>query len=347
MKLKLIYFTDAHIRGNNPRSRVDNFPDALKSKFREIFNLATNLAYRRYGSTPIEDVAIVCGGDLFDRPDPMYAVFGEFASVLAKSPVPIYVVPGNHEIYGYNLETLPRTALGVLSQVGLVKILTREPEILKLEWARAYSGGLQSVTVELTGQGFYNDIDRNPLDYQPPERTYSESYQVHVVHGMLVDKPLPYEVAHTLVDDVVTTADVILSGHEHLGYGLKQRGDTWFCNPGALSRMSAKVEEMHRPVQVAVFTFSEDGIEAELVPLMCAAPGSEVLSRDHLVEAAESEERMNRFLNLLAREGESKFLEVREIVDGIAKKEKLPKAVVNEALDRIAKAREALGVRSE
>jgi len=341
VKLKLIYFTDAHIRGNNPRARTDHFPDALKSKFREIFKLATTLAGEKY---PADDVAIICGGDLFDRPDPMYAVFGEFASVLAESPVPIYVVPGNHEIYGYNLETLPRTALGVLSQIGLVKILTREPEILQAEWVQ--SDGVHSVTVELTGQGFYNDIDRNPLDYQPPERTYAESYQVHVVHGMLVDKPLPYEVAHTLVDDVVTTADVILSGHEHLGYGLKKRGDTWFCNPGALARMSAKVEEMHRTVQVAVFTFSGDGIGAELVPLMCAAPGAEVLSRDHLVEAAESEERMNRFLNLLAQEGESKFLEVREIVDGIAKKEKLPKAVVNEALDRIAKAREALGVRS-
>ncbi|MGB9825498.1 MAG: DNA repair exonuclease, partial [Desulfofundulus sp.] len=117
----------------------------------------------------------------------------------------------------------------------------------------------------------------------------------------------------------------------------------WFCNPGALSRMTAKAEEFYRPIQVALFEFTADGIKAELIPLSCARPGTEVLSRDHLARLAEREERMNHFLSLLAAEGESKFLEIREIVEDIARREGIPAAVRDEALRRLGAAREALG----
>jgi DNA repair exonuclease SbcCD nuclease subunit len=328
--IKILYYTDSHIRGTNPRARKDNFSEAMKSKFREIFSLVKEH----------DCDALVCGGDLFDRPDTAYAVAGEFAAVLSECPVPHYVCPGNHEIYGYNLETIPRTILGFYEQVGLIRILDRKGYKLS-----KVSGplGKGKINVLLTGQGFYHDIDRNPLDYQVNKGVF-DGYKVHVVHGMLVERPLPYEIAHTLVKDVQTDADVILSGHEHIGYGLKKREDgVWFCNPGALGRVSAKVEEMHRPIQVALFSFSESGITAELIPLKSAQPGTEVLSRDHLVALAEREDRMNSFLSLLAAEGESKFLEVRDIVDDIARRDKLPETVRGEALKRIALAREALG----
>lgn len=318
--IRLLYFTDSHIRGTNPRARIDNYPEALKAKLREVFSLAAKNNCN----------AVVCGGDLFDRPDTAYAVAGEFASVLAECPVQIYVCPGNHEIYGYNLETLNRSILGFLSQINLVQILNREPVILR-----------NKVTVYLTGQGFYHDMDRGPMDYQTGVSRI-DGFKVHVVHGMLVEKPLPYEVAHTLINDVKTDAHLILSGHEHIGFGLHRRPDrVWFCNPGALSRTTAKAEEFYRPVQVALFEFTEDGIKAELIPLSCARPGTEILSRDHLAQLAEREERMNHFLSLLAAEGESKFLEIREIVDDIARREGIPAEVRNEALARLAAAREA------
>lgn len=322
--IRLLYFTDPHIRGTNPRARTDHYPNALKAKLRWLFYFAR-----------LERVdAIICGGDLFDRPDTAYAVAGEFAAELTKRWTPLYVVPGNHEIYGYNLDTLPRTILGFLEQIGVIEILNRDPVKLR-------NGG---VNVWLTGQGFYHDIDRNPADYQTGLGKLSGIYKVHTVHGMLVDQPLPHEAPHSLVDDVVTDANVILSGHEHVGYGLKLRPDNvWFCNPGALGRISARAEELYRPVQAAVFTFTMDGIKAELVPLGCAAPGIEVLSRDHLTRLAEREDRMSRFLSLLTAEGESKFLEVRDIVNSIAEKETLPEMVRKNALDRLTAAREALG----
>jgi DNA repair exonuclease SbcCD nuclease subunit len=317
--IRLLYFCDSHIRGTNPRARVDDYPEALKMKLREVFYLAAKHSCD----------AIICGGDLFDRPDTAYAVAGEFAAVLAECPVQIYVCPGNHEIYGYNLDTLNRSVLGFLDQINLVQILSREPVVLR-----------NQVTVYLTGQGFYHDIDRSPADYQTGVSRI-DGFKVHVVHGMLVEKPLPYEVAHTLISQVKTDAHVILGAHEHIGFGLRRRNDgVWFCNPGALSRTTAKAEEFYRPIQVALFEFSLGGIKAELIGLSCAQPGTEVLSRDHLAQLAEREERMNHFLSLLVAEGESKFLEIREIVDDITWRESIPAAVRDEALRRLGTARE-------
>ena len=328
--LKLIYMTDSHYRGTNPKARMDIFQEAIDAKFREVFALAAELA-------ETHKVIIVHGGDLFDSPDTAYSVSGDLAALLAQAPCPVYVCPGNHEIYGYNLDTLPRTALGFLARVGIVKLLNQEP-VSVAGWA--------DFSVYLTGQGFHHDMDRTGRDYLV-ERINDDMtpkiHHVHVVHGMLVERPLPYEVAHTIVKDCKTNADVILSGHEHLGYGLIKRADgVWFCNPGALGRVSAKIEEMHRQIRVAVFTFTKDGISAELVPLRSARPGSAVLSRDHLIQAAEREERTAQFLALLASDRETRLLDVREIVNHIADSEALPEPVRVEALNRLGKARELL-----
>ncbi|MDQ7789983.1 MAG: metallophosphoesterase family protein [Candidatus Desulforudaceae bacterium] len=326
--IRLLFMTDPHVRGTSPRARTDNYPEAISAKLIETAEIA-----RQHKCD-----AVVCGGDFFDSPDPAPIVVREFARVLRAFTVPVYIAPGNHEIYGYNLDSIPRTMLGLLAEFDMMQILTKEE-------SRIISDG--KINIALTGQGFYHDIDRHPDDYMTRIVSTNEMirkvWHVHVVHGMLVEKPLPYEVAHTLVKDCRTNADVVLSGHEHLGYGLIRRDDgVWFCNPGALGRVSAKVEEFHRQVRVAVFTFTEDGIFAELVPLKSARPGHEVLSRDHLIQAAEREERTAAFLALLAEDRETRLLDTREIINHIADSEQLPELVRVEALKRLGRAREQL-----
>lgn len=326
--IRILYFTDPHVRGTNPRAWIDNYPEAISANLIETAEIA-----RQYKCN-----AVICGGDFFDSPDPAPIVVREFARVLRAFTVPIYIVPGNHEIFGYNLDSVPRTMLGLLAEFDMLQILTKEESCILTDG---------KINVALTGQGFYHDMDRHPDDYMtrivPTDKTDKKVWHVHVAHGMLVERPLPYEVAHTLVKDCQTNADVILSGHEHLGYGLIHRDDgVWFCNPGALGRVSAKVEELHRTVQVAVFTFTEDGISAELVPLRSARPGHEVLSREHLVRQAEREERTAEFLALLGDEREQRLLDVREIVNFVAERESLPEPVRREALERLSRAREQL-----
>lgn len=83
-------------------------------------------------------------------------------------------------------------------------------------------------------------------------------------------------------------------------------------------------------------------IKTTLIPLSSARPGHEVLSREHLEQAADREAKMGEFLGLLANEGEAKFLDIQAMAEGIAKSEGLGKDVVAEALRRIAEAKQAL-----
>ena len=55
--MKFLFFTDTHIRGNNPQNRIDDFVQTLNVKLREVFEIAKN-----------EEVDIILhGGDIFDR----------------------------------------------------------------------------------------------------------------------------------------------------------------------------------------------------------------------------------------------------------------------------------------
>ena len=49
---------------------------------------------------------VLHGGDLFDRPDVSISIVSNFASILNNYKVPIYIVSGNHDIYGHNPNTL-------------------------------------------------------------------------------------------------------------------------------------------------------------------------------------------------------------------------------------------------
>ncbi len=92
-----------------------------------------------------------------------------------------------------------------------------------------------------------------------------------------------------------------------------------------------------------IWHMGEPVIETTLIPLSCARPGHEVLSRQHIEAQADRGVKMGEFLNLLASEGEARFLDIQAIVEGIANTESLPRPVVDEALRRIAAARETLG----
>jgi exonuclease SbcD len=131
--MKFVFATDTHLKGRNPSSRTDDFPKAMITKLEELCLVAEHEAAE----------AILHGGDLFDVPDVSNTLIGYIASILKRCPVPFYLVPGNHDLFGYNLTSLPQTALGVLVKAGLVQLLTRQGSF-------AWFGG-QNTTVAVQG----------------------------------------------------------------------------------------------------------------------------------------------------------------------------------------------------
>lgn len=105
--VKFLFVGDLHLRGTNPRNRIDDYKEAAKQKLKEVFKIAVDNAVD----------AILQPGDIFDRPEVGIAVLLEFAEVLKESPVNIYCTLGNHDIYGYNVDSYYRTSLRLLEML--------------------------------------------------------------------------------------------------------------------------------------------------------------------------------------------------------------------------------------
>lgn len=327
--MKLLYFGDVHIRGTNPRNRTDDYKEALKAKLREIFKLA------EYNGVK----ALICAGDIFDRPEVTNGVLLEFAEVFKESPVPIYTTAGNHDIFGYNLDTYGRTSLRILELIVPQFHVINDPmSNLILE------EGDQKVA--LSFQPFDHHIDRDGYGYSPGSPV-KEAFKIHTAHGMLLDHDPKIFDRYTYVKTVKTEADLVLCGHEHLGFGIYERSDgKTFLNCGAICRVAANEDEISRKVQVALIEVKNNQLESlELIELRSAKPGDQVLDRSKIEAEHKRQYAMEEFAALIQSEdGTKAIVDLESILAAIAEKEGYAPDVVQKALDKINQARTEIKV---
>lgn len=341
---KFIVCGDLHWRGTPPRARKDDYMEALDAKLLEVRQLSTQ-----------HRAPVIIPGDIFDSPYVSWSVVAQLIRRLKSFSEPVLTIPGNHDIHGSNLYSVTRSPYGLLEMIDAIRDCG-----LMFDDEFSWQGLNGYVTV--TGRGYDADTDTTTTEGKDQfivplsERDVAPYGQdpvakIHMVHANVMIDPPGHDMRHTLVKDVETNADVVISGHYHPGLapgvGIYRREDgVLFINPGALARTAATASDMTRTVQVALLTIDDTRhCEAELIPLQSARPGEEVLSREHLDAAEEREERIQDFLELLAEEGQARFLEMSEIIEDIAERDRLPKEIKAEALRRLSEAKEALGVR--
>ena len=323
--MKILVVNDTHIRGTTPSRRIDNFKETLLAKLAEVKSIAEK-----------EDVKFVLHtGDLFDRPDTAPSVVNEFIKLLREFSMPIRLVAGNHDLYGHNPDTLPRTMLGVLVASGIVELIKPEGMVLEED----------NVKLQLTGQSFDYTLDNNSTSAYEVEKKESVDYALHLVHGMLLDKPV-FEEGYTLIENIDTEADITVTGHYHLGYGIKKYAGTYFVNPGSLVRISADLKEIARMPQVALIELN-DSIDIKLITLDSAKPGSEVLDRTELERQKFREKKLADFNREISAAGEFKHFKIDDILDEVASNQNISKKIKEEALNRISQAQERLGGQNE
>jgi DNA repair exonuclease SbcCD nuclease subunit len=321
--MRLLFLTDDHKRGTTPANRKDNFPATLAAKLREVADIARER----------EVDYILHGGDFYDVPAPAISVCADFLEIYQQFPAPVYIIAGNHDLFGNNEETLPRTMLGLAARVGIVRMIGRAPVYLT-------KGDLR---LQLTGRGYHFEMDRRDPreDYVVQKRNCD--YAIHMVHGMLLDRasfPGPF---YTLVEQIwETEADFTLAGHNHLGFADAERDGRRFLNPGALARLSNHPLEMRRPVQVIYIDLGGSRPVFEKIRLQSAPPGEDVLDRSMQEEASFREERLAGYLAEIKAAGSYQRADVRLLVEEIARSEQLEPRIRSEALRRVGLAEEAL-----
>jgi len=316
--VKFLYLTDTHIRGHNPWTRKDNFAASLAAKIQEVVELANDHGV----------AAVLHGGDFFDLPAPALPTVGQFAAILRKLNAPLYVVPGNHDIYGYEPESLDRTMLGFLARLGVLHILT--PSVKK------YFRG-RSLTVQLTGQPFHYAIDcRDPQEDYCVAKVGCD-IAIHLVHGMLVPKPLYSGAPYTLIEQIApyTQADYTLASHAHFGFQEVVYDGRYFINPGSLARLSAHPKDIERFPQVVLLDFSGPVPRHSYIRLESARPGYEVIDTGFFEENARRQACLQEHF---AQVHQERAAGLQKLLDMVAVKRKVPKHVYEEALERLRRA---------
>lgn len=317
--MNLLFMTDTHIRGTTPKNRKDNLPETLERKLKEIGEI-------------IKDYNIdfvLHGGDLFDRPDVSISIASNFASILTSYKVPIYIVSGNHDVYGHNPNTLGRTMLGLLDALNIVKIVKQNEKIYLSK---------DGVRVQLTAQPYvYNiDYEENKSNYMVRDVAEDADYSIHMVHGMLLNRPFIKGIPYTLIDEIKDTkADITLAGHYHSGFGIINIDNKYFVNPGSLIRITNSLNEIERMPKVVLIRL-EDSIDIKLIQLKSALKGEEILDRQEIENHIFKDERLFDFKQSIDRAINFEKLEINEILMEVSNAEGVSEEVKKEALRRIS-----------
>lgn len=324
--MKFLYFTDTHIRGTTPKNRLDTFSETIKEKLSEVMNIAQE-----------EQVDLMLhGGDVFDRPDLSPNVVGQFAKLFRSAHIPIYAISGNHDTFGHNPDTISRTMLGLLDSFGIMTIIHPDEPLLIEK---------NGVRVQISGQPYHYDLDQRDvkLDYYPLNQ-HNADYMIHLVHSMLVEKALPEGIPHTLVDHIWTSpADVILTGHFHGGFGIKEQNGKFICNPGAISRINNHWMELNRLPKVVIGHVTKEGITLRERVLKTAKKGEEVLDRSYVEKALDQEEKLHAFVQQVKEQSDFKNLQMNDIIRELASLSNVEEKVKQEALRRLTQVEESWG----
>ncbi|KKL73502.1 hypothetical protein LCGC14_2074240 [marine sediment metagenome] len=239
--MKLLIFTDSHIRASTPRSRIDDYPTAMWEKFQQITQIISDKGIN----------AVLMGGDLFDAPDPSTSIVNSYLQLFTYWNIPIYSIVGSHDKFGYNDDTLYRTGLGTLIASGTIKLLDKTQRI--------------GHNTQIAGVSHSYDLDENPAtDYYRKKLNINE-YLIQICHGMTVNGPWSFS-KHTNVKDIRTDADLLMCGHYHPGFEPVQVNNTMIINVGALGR-TENVQRRYTPGVVVVTTDIPGKESWEFIPL--------------------------------------------------------------------------------
>lgn len=272
---------------------------------------------------------VLHGGDLFDRPDVSISITSRFAKILKMIGVPIYIVSGNHDVYGHNPQTINRTVIGLLSDLDILNIINENEKVILEK---------DNLKVQLTGQPYIYNID-DPINrkyYIIEDVDNSANYAIHIVHGMLLDKPFIKGVPYTLVDDILDTkADITIAGHYHSGFNNIFINGKYFINPGSIVRISNSLREIDRKPKVIIIDLNDD-IKIKDIYLKSALSGELVLDRDEIEKNVYKRERLYEFKQTIDSALNFEKIDINDLLIEVSKSEGLSEEVKFEALKRIA-----------
>lgn len=320
--MKILFLTDTHIRANSPKSRLDDFDKAIEDKFCDISKIIDkyNIDF------------ILHGGDLFDRPDISVKSVSKFGNILKNLGIPIYIISGNHDIFGHNPNTIDRSMLGLLNSLDIVKLI---------EYNKPYIFNYGEEKIQLSGIPYIYNIDDDEKSYYKVKKLENIDLHIVLIHSLLLEKPFIKNIPYTLIDDIKDIdADIILSGHYHTGYGIKKVNGKYFANPGSVARMNNSSIEIKRKPKVIVIDYNKNKeVSLQEIELKSAKNGKEIFNlNDNSAELRY--ESLEEFKLMVRQNTDLDNYNIYSIIEEISNKKELPEEIINEAINRINECKE-------
>ena len=242
--MKLLWRTDVHLSDHTPRSRTDNWREAVMGNLRQVGQIATKVGAE----------AILDGGDFFDIKSPSrnsHDLIREVADIHREYPCLTYANVGNHEcVYG-DIDYLPQQPLGVLFATGVFQRLYDEHEVTFEK---------NGVTVRVVGIPYHGTT--YDMDRFKNIKKGDEDYLVCIAHVLASKKGgsmFENEDIVKYADLKDLAPDVWCFGHWHKDQGITEIADgKWVVNVGSLSRGSLVQDDMDRKPCAIEIDFSDE-----------------------------------------------------------------------------------------
>lgn len=307
--LKFLFLTDTHYRDDKPKGRTD---DIMQSQFEELGEIL-QICHK-------EDVNVVLhGGDFFNTKKPSHQLVAHILSWIKSLNTPVIGVIGNHDVTGYNLDSVNNSGLGVLFESGAVERLDN----LVFEKDKVVIKAVHSSL----------NFDK---DYM--FGTEFDGYtKIIISHNYVIPADsMPWGFIHP--KDIKTNADLVLCGHYHVPYDYTGDGVRWI-NPGAVSRW--KITERDHTPQVLLITVDAGKLTVSYVKLKSAKSGSEIFDIETVAIQKQQERNIEAFANSL-NEISFQGIDIEKIAKTAGIDQGIPSDVLEVALKKLREAKEVL-----
>lgn len=266
--VRIGFFMDTHLHHMAPRSRIDDYPEAILSKLRQIKEMAENWDLTLFG------------GDLFHSPKQPYAYLCRVMDVLKDWPCPLYGIVGNHDYRGSmarrDSATLAVFAAGLIQPLSYLVVCRKE-------------GRKHKHLLGISGMDYC-------LDPVLPVPKDLGLFNILVAHQYQEEYPNCRDI---LQKGAVAEScwEVVLLGHDHTVYPTTCLEDIWgkcirtrLIRPGSVCRPTKA--DTREEIKIITLVFKSDNtLELEESPLEIALPeavfSSKRIEREQLSQAIE------------------------------------------------------------
>lgn len=313
---KILVIGDQHLDVTTPRSRKDDYCEALFAKLEEIHSLAVER----------EADHIIWLGDMFHRQDAVRVPHVlvnrliHYFKRLKRSKIRSLVVMGNHDIRS-TAENWRRQPIATLVAADVITPLWTD-SLDTDPWGKVSVEIVPPDTkspfghrVVVHGAQFSYDADHPTYraDFYSIDRD-EEAFNIRTLHTTLMPSGQSTFGDFTTVDDLTELpsdkcADLYLCGHVHLNLDAFEteieQGKPHIVayNPGALARGSLEEYNISRPVQVGELVLSYDGDSVQCsissIPLKSAKPAEEIFMIDEHLERKLAENAKDSMASML------------------------------------------------